>query len=74
MEIISSDTGTQFTSTEFQDKCQTFGVHTTSAALEHQEMNGKGEVTWIILLTIAHSLTVCAIVLEAYINFLLMYT
>ena len=29
--IISTDEGTQFTSTEFQDKCQTCGVHFTLA-------------------------------------------
>ena len=26
LEIISSDSGTQFTSTEYQDKCQTQGI------------------------------------------------
>ena len=27
LEIISADAGTQFTSTEFQEECQTRGVH-----------------------------------------------
>ena len=37
-------------------------------------MNGKFEVTWRTLRTIAHSLMVHYRVLEAYINFALMYT
>ena len=37
-------------------------------------MNGQVKVTWITLRTIAHSLMVLAIVLEAYIHFELMYT
>ena len=32
LEIISADAGTQFTSTEFKDKCQTRGVNLTLAA------------------------------------------
>ena len=35
LEIISAEAGTQFTSTEFQDKCQTYGVHITFTAPEH---------------------------------------
>ena len=46
----------------------------TLAAPKHQEMNGKVEVTWRTLRTIAHSLMVHARVLEAYIHFALMYT
>ena len=60
LEIISSDVGTKFTSTEFQDKCQSRGVHLMLAALEHQEMNGQVEVTRRILGTIVHSLMVHA--------------
>ena len=45
----------------------------TLAAPEHQEMNGKVEVTWRTLRTIAHSLMVHARVSEAYIHFALMY-
>ena len=44
------------------------------AAPEHQEMNGQVEVTWKTLRTIAQYLMVHARVLEAYINFGLMYT
>ena len=42
--------------------------------MEHQEMDGKVEVTWITLRTTAHSLMVHARVLEDYIHFTLMYT
>ena len=45
LERISSDAGTQFTLTEFKEKCQTLGVRLTFAAPEHQEMNGQVEVT-----------------------------
>ena len=37
-------------------------------------MNGKAEVTWRTLRTVAHSLMVHARVLEVYVNFALMYT
>ena len=40
LERISADVGTQFTSIEFKEECQTRGVCLTLAALEHQEMNG----------------------------------
>ena len=36
LERISADAGTQFTSTEFKDECQTRGFCLTLAALEHQ--------------------------------------
>ena len=36
LERISADAGTQFTSTEFKDECQTRGVRLTLAAPEHQ--------------------------------------
>ena len=45
LERISADAGTQFTSTQFKDECQTRGVCWTLAAPEHQEMNGQVEVT-----------------------------
>ena len=45
LERIPADAGTQFTSTEFKDECQTSGVSLTLAASEHQEMNGQVEVT-----------------------------
>ena len=39
LERISADAGTQFTSTEFKEECQTCGVRLTLVATEHQEMN-----------------------------------
>ena len=45
----------------------------TLAAPEHQEMNGKFEVTWRTLRTVAHSLMVHARVPEVYVHFALMY-
>ena len=60
LERISADTGTQFTSTEFKEECQTRGVRLTLAAPEHQEMNGQVEVTWRTLRIIAHALMVHA--------------
>ena len=45
LEIISADAGTQFTSTEFKDECQTREVCLKLAAPKHQEMNGQVEVT-----------------------------
>ena len=35
LEIISADSGTQFTSTEFKEEYQTCGVHFTLADTEH---------------------------------------
>ena len=71
MERISADAGTQFTSAESKEECQTHGVCLTLAAPKHQEMNGKVEVTWRTLHTIAHSLMVHARVPENYIHFAL---
>ena len=45
LERISADVGTQFTSTEFKEECQTRRVHLMLVAPEHQEMNGQVEVT-----------------------------
>ena len=45
----------------------------TLAAPEHQEMNGKVEVTWIALRTVAHSLIIYVRVPEVYVHFALMY-
>ena len=44
LERILADAGTQFTSTEFKEECQTHGVRLTLAAPKHQEMNGQVEV------------------------------
>ena len=74
LEMFSADEGTQFTSTEFKDECQTCGVRLTLAAPEYQEMNGQVEVTWRTLRTIAHALMVHARVPEIYVHFALMYT
>ena len=60
LEIISADAGTQFTSTEFKDECQTRGVCLTLAVQEHQEINVQVEVTWRTLRTVAHDLMVHA--------------
>ena len=43
LEIISVDAGTQFTSTDFKEECQTRGDRLTLVAPEHQEMNGQFE-------------------------------
>ena len=43
-ERISADAGTQFTSTEFKEECQTRGVRQTLAAPKHQEINGQVEL------------------------------
>ena len=64
LEIFSADAGTQFTSTEFKEECQTRGFRLTLAAPEHQEMNGQVEVTWRTLRTIVHALMVHARVPE----------
>ena len=58
LEIISADAGTQFTSAEFKQECQTRGVHLTLASPEHQKISGQVEVTWRTLGTISHSLMV----------------
>ena len=68
-ERISADAGTQFTSKEFKEKCQTRGVHLEVAAMEHQETNGQVKVTRGTLITIENSLMVHARVSEAYIHF-----
>ena len=54
LERISADAGTQFTSTEFQEECQTRGVWLTLAATENREMNRQVEVKWRTLRMITH--------------------
>ena len=73
LERISADAGTQFSSTEFKDECQTRGVCLMLAAPEHQDMNGQVEVTWRTLRTAAQAL-MHARVPEVYVHFELMYT
>ena len=60
LERILADAGTQFTSTEFKEECQTCRVSSTLEALEHQEMNRQVEVTWRTLRTVTHALMVHA--------------
>ena len=72
-ERNSADAGKQFTSAEFKEEWWTRGVHFTLADQEHQEMNEQVEVTWRTLCTIVHHFLLHATVLEAYINFALMY-
>ena len=74
LERISEDAGTQFTSKEFKEECQTRGVGLTLVALGHQEMNRQAEATRRTLRTVAHSLMVHARFPEAYVHFVLMYT
>ena len=73
LERISADAGTQFSSTDFKDECQTHGVCLTLVAPEHQEMNGQVELTWRTLRTVTHALMVHARLLEVYVHFTLMY-
>ena len=63
LEIFSVDAGTQFTSTDSKEECQTHGVHLTLESPEHQKMNGQVKVTQRTLRTIVHSLLVHARVL-----------
>ena len=74
LERISADACVQFTSTEFQDECQTGGVWITLAYPEHQEMNVQVKVIWILFRTITHSLMVHAQVLEAFMHLTVIYT
>ena len=74
MERIQTDSGTYFTSKEFQEGIYVRGVQRALLAPYHQEMNGQVEVTWRKLLTIAHSILAHVRVSEEYIHFALMYT
>ena len=74
LERILADAGTQFTSKDFQDECQTHVVQLTLAALENQEMNIQVKLTWITFRIIVHSIMGHAQVLEDYAHFALMYT
>ena len=64
----------KFNSPEVQDESQTCGIWLTLSASEYQEINGQVKVTLRTLRKIAHSLTVHAQALEAYIHFTFMYT
>ena len=54
MEIIQTDSGTQFTSKEFQEGLFVRVVNLALAAPDNQEMNEKVELTWWTLRTIEH--------------------
>ena len=60
LEIISAESGKQFTLAEFIEEYQTRGVHLTLADTEHKEINGQVEVTWRTLHTTSHSLMIHA--------------
>ena len=60
--------------TEFKDECQNSGFSLTLETPEHQDMNGKVEVTWRTLRTVAYSLMVHARVPEVNVHVALMYT
>ena len=60
LERISSDAGTQFTSTDFKEEFQTRSVSLMLATLEHQEMNREVKITQRTLRTISNSLMVHA--------------
>ena len=73
-ERIQTDTGTQFTSKDFQEGLSVCGVRISLASPDHQEKNGKFEGTCRKLQTITHSIMVHAWVSEKYINFASIYT
>ena len=54
MERIKTDDCTQFTSKEFQEGLYVRGVQLALVAPDHQEMNGKVEVTRQKLINIAY--------------------
>ena len=54
MEIIQTDSGTQFTSKEFQEGLSARELYIALEQPDHQETNGQVEVTWRTLQTIAH--------------------
>ena len=43
---IQTDTGTEFTSKEFQEGLYVHGVRLELTAPEHRQINGQVEVTW----------------------------
>ena len=73
LERISADSGNKLTSTEFNYKFQTRFFHLTLAAPEHEEMTLQVTAAWKLLRPIEYSRMVHATVLEAYINFALIY-
>ena len=63
-ERIQTDSGSHFTSKDFQEGLSLHVVRLILAATDHQDMNGQIEVTWRTLQTIAHSIMVHARVLD----------
>ena len=74
MEIIQTETVTQFTYNEFQEGLSVHRVQRALVSLEHQEMNGQVEGTWRTLRTITHLIMVHKWVSNKYIHSALMYT
>ena len=56
MEIIQPESGSQFTSKEFQKGLSIRGVRLSLSAPDHQEFYGQVEVTWQTLQTISLSI------------------
>ena len=54
LEKFSADAGSQFTSMNFKGEFQTFRVHMTLEAPEHQEIKGQVKVKWRTLCTVEH--------------------
>ena len=74
METIQTDTGTHFTSKEFQECLSVHEVRLELAAPYHQKMNGHVEVTCQTFRNIAHSIMVHARVSDKYVYTALIYT
>ena len=54
MERNQTDSRMQFTSKEFQEGISVCGVRLALASSDHQEMNGRVELTWRTLINTAH--------------------
>ena len=52
MERIQTDSGSQFTSKEFQEDLSIYVVRLALSEIDHEEMNGQVEVTCKILRSI----------------------
>ena len=74
MEIIKTDSGTQFSSRYFQEGLSICVVQLSLPSSYHQGNNVQVQVTWRTLQTIAHSIMMHAQISDKYIHFSLMYT
>ena len=72
MQRIQTDSGTQFSSKEFQEVISVSGVLLALVSPDHQKMNGQVEVTWRKFLTITDLILVQARVYNEYIHFVFM--